>query len=155
MKTSTLTRREYVRLFWSVGALDATVIEVISEWVESRNQAKYEVILDLVAEAPRGIPFTYPDFARRLLDNAKQFGGDMPARALGRMLWNVTPRSYAGSMTGPPPVWVNLEQQAAEFAIRYESIPTLRTLYGQIRQLAIHNIETALKQSEQFRERHE
>jgi hypothetical protein len=66
------------------------VIEVISEWVESSDRANFEAILDLLGEAPKGIPFTHPDFARRLLDNPKQFGGDMPARALGRMLWNVT-----------------------------------------------------------------
>jgi hypothetical protein len=57
-------------------------------------------------------------------------------------------------MTGPPPVWSNLEQQAKEFAIKYESVPTLRTLYEQIRQLAIQNIDIALRESAQFRERH-
>jgi hypothetical protein len=140
-------------LFWSVATVDEIVVGILSEWLQSGDKQKFDLLLDFLAEAPMGLAITNPDFAVQIVDVAVRFGPESENKAIARLVANSV--SYEGVRTvGTVPLqFTQSQDKAAALAETFKPDSPGHHLFSRLASASKRQItDIQLEDSEEFPE---
>lgn len=125
-------------------------LEVLSEWVNSRNEEKISAVGYFVKEAPPDFVFIHTDFVSDLLTNAQAISSNCYKKVKRNLLNSVYNEGRTGIVGQPNPQDERIRDKAQEFMEKYELGSPAWNFYNWVCEEAKKSIKDWLKIDEEM-----
>lgn len=129
-----------------------TSLEVLNEWINTKNEEKITTVGLLVKEAPSEFVFSHPDFVSNLLTNAQEASDDCYIKVRSNLLRSVEHGGRIGIAGQPCPQDEKTRDRAQEFMEMYPVGSTTWSFYKWLSEEAKKSIKHWLEKDEEMLE---
>lgn len=127
-------------------------LEVLNEWINTKNEEKISTVGFLVKEASSDFVFSYSDFVSNLLINAQIINDDCYKKVRSNLLNSVEHGGRTGIPGQPCPKDEKIRDRAQEFMEKYQPGSPAFNFYKWLSEEAIKSIKDWLERDEEMME---
>lgn len=136
-------------LFKASSDFDPVSLEILNEWVRSKDNEKVEAVSNLLRDAPSDFIYKQVDFVSNLLECAYHIGDESYRNVCNDLHNSVTNDGYSCSRGEPSPKHVWISQQAFEILKQCNAGSPAYRFYNYIKKSAEMVIQRELKDDEE------